>query len=64
MFCDNIIIGGSMNIIDIINNKRLGKELKKEEIEFFINGMLDGSIPDYQISSLLMAIVLKGMTDT
>ena len=53
-----------MNIIDIINKKRLGEELRKEEIEFFIDGMLNKSIPDYQISSLLMAIVLKGMTDT
>ena len=52
-----------MNIIDIINNKRLNKELTKEEIKFFIDGMLDNSIPDYQISSLLMAIVLNGMTD-
>ena len=52
-----------MNIIDIINKKRLGEELTKEEINFFINGMLDDSIADYQISALLMAIVLKGMTD-
>lgn len=52
-----------MNIIDIINKKRLGEELTKEEIDFFINGMLDESIPDYQISALLMAIVLKDMTD-
>ena len=52
-----------MNIIDIINKKRLGEELTKEEINYFINGMLDDSIADYQISSLLMAIVLKGMSD-
>lgn len=52
-----------MNIIDIINKKRLGLELTKEEINYFIEGMLDGSIADYQISSLLMAIVLKGMTE-
>lgn len=52
-----------MNIIDIINKKRLGEELTKEEINFFINGMLDETIPDYQISALLMAIVLKDMTE-
>ena len=43
--------------------KSLGLELTKDEINYFINGMLDGSIPDYQISALLMAIVLKDMTD-
>lgn len=52
-----------MNIIEIINKKRLGKILKDDELEFVINGYLDGSIYDYQMSSLLMAIVLKGMTD-
>lgn len=52
-----------MNIIDIINKKRLKSELSREEIEFFINGYLDGKVKDYQMSSLLMAIVLNGMTD-
>ena len=52
-----------MTIIDIINKKRNKEELTKEEIEFFINGMLDGTIYDYQISSLLMAITLNGMID-
>jgi len=52
-----------MTIIDIINKKRLNEELTSEEIEFAINGYLDGSIKDYQMSSLLMAIVLNGMTD-
>ncbi|MBQ9072108.1 MAG: thymidine phosphorylase [Bacilli bacterium] len=51
-----------MTIIDIINKKRLRKELTREEIEFAINGYLDESIKDYQMSSLLMAIVLNGMT--
>lgn len=51
-----------MNIIDIINNKRLKKELSKEEIDYFIENMMQGNIMDYQISSLLMAIVLNGMT--
>ena len=52
-----------MNIVDIINKKRLGKILKEEELEYVINGYLDGSIADYQMSSLLMAIVIKGMTN-
>ena len=52
-----------MNIIDIINKKRLGKILGKNELEYVINGYLDGSIADYQMSSLLMAIVINGMTD-
>lgn len=52
-----------MTIIDIINKKRLKKELTREEIEFAVNGYLDDSIKDYQMSSLLMAIVLNGMTD-
>ena len=52
-----------MTIIDVINKKRLNKELKREEIEFAVNGYIDGSVKDYQMSSLLMAIVLNGMTD-
>lgn len=52
-----------MNIIDIINQKRLGNILSKEEINYFIHGVMDGSIADYQISSLLMAICLNGMND-
>lgn len=52
-----------MTIIDIINKKRLKKELTREEIEFAVNGYLDDSIKDYQMSSLLMAIVINGMTD-
>ena len=52
-----------MNIIDIINKKRLGKILKEQELKYVIDGYLDGSIADYQMSSLLMAIVLQGMTD-
>ena len=51
-----------MRIYDIIANKRDKKELSKEEIEFFISGVTDGSIEDYQITALLMAIYLNGMT--
>ncbi|MCH5152397.1 MAG: thymidine phosphorylase [Clostridiales bacterium] len=52
-----------MTIIDIIEKKKNKLELTTEEINFFVNGFTDGSIPDYQISPLLMAIVLNGMTD-
>ena len=52
-----------MNIIDIINKKRLGCILSDGEIGYVIDGYLSGEIKDYQVSSLLMAIVLKGMTD-
>jgi pyrimidine-nucleoside phosphorylase len=52
-----------MRIIEIIANKRDGKELSEEEIQYWITGLTNGEIPDYQSSSLLMAIVLNGMTD-
>ena len=51
-----------MRMYDIIKKKRDGEELSKEEINFFIRGVTDGSIPDYQISALCMAIYFKGMT--
>jgi pyrimidine-nucleoside phosphorylase len=50
-------------ILDIINKKRLGKELSYKELDYFFNGYLDGKIADYQMSSLLMAICINGMTD-
>lgn len=50
-----------MRISDIILKKRNGEKLSKEEIEYFINGYTNGSIPDYQASALLMAIFFKGM---
>lgn len=52
-----------MRMVDIIAKKRDGKELTTEEIKFFINGYTDGSIPDYQVSALAMAIFFKDMTD-
>lgn len=52
-----------MNMRDIIAVKRYNKELSDEEIKFFVKGVTDGTIPDYQISALLMAIVLNGMSD-
>ncbi|NOQ50201.1 MAG: thymidine phosphorylase [Mycoplasmataceae bacterium] len=53
-----------MNIVQIINKKANGEVLTKEEINFFVFGLMNEQIMDYQISSLLMAIKLKGMTDT
>ena len=50
-----------MNIIDIINKKRLKQSLTDEELKYVIDGYLSGEIKDYQMSSLLMAIVLNGM---
>ncbi len=52
-----------MNILDIIDHKKNKQELTTEEINYFVNGYTDGTLPDYQISSLLMAILLNGMTD-
>ncbi len=51
-----------MRMYDIIKKKRDGLELTSEEIKYFIDGVTDGSIPDYQISALCMAIYFKGMT--
>lgn len=50
-------------IIDIINKKRLGKELSYKELDDFFNGYLNGDVKDYQMSSLLMAICINGMSD-
>ena len=50
-------------ILDIINKKRLGEELTYKELDTFFNGYLEGIIPDYQMSSLLMAICINGMSD-
>ncbi len=50
-----------MRMVDVIEAKRDGKKLSKEQIDFFIKGYTDGSIPDYQASALAMAILLKGM---
>lgn len=51
-----------MRAVDLIRQKRDGHALDASEIRAFIAGVVDGSWPDYQIASLLMAIVLRGMS--
>ena len=50
-----------MNIIEIIEKKKYNQKLSKDEIDYFIKGITDGSIADYQASALLMAICINGM---
>ncbi|MGL4798139.1 MAG: pyrimidine-nucleoside phosphorylase [Cellulosilyticaceae bacterium] len=52
-----------MRMYDIIEKKKYGKVLTKDEISFVIKGYTDGSIPDYQMSALLMAIYFQGMNN-
>ncbi|MGX7014290.1 pyrimidine-nucleoside phosphorylase [Vagococcus silagei] len=52
-----------MRMVDIIMDKRDGKKLSQEEIDFVITGYTDGSIPDYQMSAFLMATYFTDMTD-
>ena len=50
-----------MRMYDVIEHKKHGKALTKEEINFFIENYTKGEIPDYQVSALMMAIYFKGM---
>ena len=52
-----------MRFVDLIEKKADGFSLSKEEIEFMVNGFVDGSIPDYQMSAMMMAILQKDMND-
>ena len=52
-----------MTMYDIIKKKRDGFSLSKEEIEFFIKGYTEGSIPDYQASALMMAVYFSSMDE-
>ena len=52
-----------MRMYDVIAKKRDGHELSSEEIYGFIEGYVDGTIPDYQASALLMAIFFNGMNE-
>jgi pyrimidine-nucleoside phosphorylase len=50
-----------MRAVDVIQAKRDGRALTKEQIEFFVDGATSQTLPDYQVSALLMAIVIRGM---
>jgi pyrimidine-nucleoside phosphorylase len=52
-----------MRFADVIARKRDGEALTRHEIDLFVRGVVDGSVPDYQASALLMAIVFRGMDD-
>ncbi len=52
-----------MRVYDIIKKKRDGGQLSKEEIQFLVDGYVDGDIPDYQMSAFLMAVYFNKMTD-
>lgn len=50
-----------MHMLDLIDKKKKGKRLSKDEIYYIVQGYTEGVIPDYQISALLMAIYFQGM---
>jgi pyrimidine-nucleoside phosphorylase len=50
-------------IVELIHKKRRAQELTFEELKTLINGLLDGSVADYQMSAFLMAVCCQGMTD-
>lgn len=52
-----------MRIVDLIDKKKKGLEHSKEEIDFLINSLMDGSALDYQISAWLMAVYFNGMSE-
>jgi pyrimidine-nucleoside phosphorylase len=51
-----------MRAVDVITKKRDGHVLSREELRFFVDGVTTGSLPDYQASALLMAVLLRGMS--
>jgi pyrimidine-nucleoside phosphorylase len=52
-----------MSFVDVIAKKRDGHALSRDDIGRFVTGVTSGTVPDYQASALLMAIVLRGMSD-
>lgn len=63
LFFDYNLDRRTWNMKDIIDKKRRGLALSKKEMEYAFLGYLEGKIPDYQMSALLMAICIQGMTD-
>jgi pyrimidine-nucleoside phosphorylase len=57
------ILARRMRFVDVIARKRDGLPLTPADIDLFVDGVTTGSVPDYQASALLMAILLRGMTD-
>lgn len=51
-----------MRVVDLIELKKQGKELSREQLAFLINGFVEKQIPEYQMSAFLMAVWFKGMT--
>jgi len=51
-----------MNAAELIVAKREGRELEAAEIEWLVDGYVEGRLPDYQMSAFLMAVVFRGMT--
>ena len=51
-----------MRMVDIIAKKRNGGELNEKEIQYFVDGVVNQTIPDYQISAFLMAVYFKDMS--
>ena len=51
-----------MDTVSLIRKKREGQSLSEREIVFLIEGYVDGEIPDYQISSFLMAVFFRGLS--
>ena len=55
---DAVLLSGfCMRAVDVIRNKRNGRALERAEIDYFVAGVTDGTLPDYQASALLMAIL-------
>ena len=52
-----------MDILSILEDKKRGRALSREQIDFFVRGAAEGTLPDYQLAALLMAIRLNGMDD-
>ena len=52
-----------MRVVDLIEKKKLGEKLTKEEINFLISSLMDGSAHDYQLAAWLMAVYFKGLSE-